>query len=273
MRGHALLLAAAFLFPLRDRPSFAEDRIDWRRAARYLTLWGLVIGIVYAAVYRGSWRWFGEYQKLRIMPAIVLLIVDTGWCGYRPLVALARTFAGRAAGDANGVVSLPTTLALLLTTLLKFGLFVFLPVGAIPYAADWREHIGPLYPDVIYRPLVLMPLWGRWGMMMALCIGRIGPAGSGRIRQMAGGLRLSEVMLHWLPIALLTVAYSSPDAKYLAQGVVIALVVLVITYLAGFVMALRRGGQDESTVSATGLFAELGFLVLYLPIARAIHSY
>jgi cobalamin synthase len=272
-REPAVLLAARFLFP---RPAFSEaidEQPAWRRTARWLTLWGLVIGIGYAAVYRGSWKWFGEYQKLRLLPPIVLLMVDLGWCGYRQIIALA-TLVGRKAGGSQGASpDVPALLALTLFTLFKFGMLLTIPFGAQPHPADWREYLGPLYPAVIYRPLILMPLWERWGLLLAMCIGRVAPQGSARLKAMAGGLKLSEVIIHWLLIATLTVSYISPTPFDLAYGVVIALAVLVLTYLINFALTRQAGGQNETTIWATGLVAELAFLVMYLPIARAIYSY
>jgi len=67
---------------------------------------------------------------------------------------------------------------------------------------------------------------------------------------------------------LLTVAYSSPGPVHLAYGVVIALGVLVVSYLASFALARQYDGQTETTVLAAGLAAELAFLILYLPLAR-----
>ncbi|GMV97443.1 MAG: hypothetical protein AMXMBFR83_18010 [Phycisphaerae bacterium] len=266
-------LAAGFLLPWPDSPRLDDQQPNWRRAARWLTLVGLLIGVAYAVVYRGSWKWFGEYHRLRLLPAAVLLIADLGWCGHRQAAAWSRLVTRLGRAPAPGQPDVRAALTLMLVGLLKFGFFLTIPIGATPYPADWREHLGPLYPGVIYRPIVLMPLWGRWGILLAMSIGRVSDSGSGRLKAMAGGLRLFEAILHWCPIALLTVAYVSPDDQHLANGVVIALAVLVATYLANFTLALRFGGQDEDTVAATGLVAELAFLALYLPIARAIYGY
>lgn len=276
-RSPAPLLLAWFLLPLQpdvvDKPATA-----WRHAARWLPLWGLAIGIFYAALYRGTWKWFGEFHNLRLVPPVVLLIADFAFFGYRQIAAAVTLVDGRGSGtlkpttDRAGL-GLPGQLALVLIALLKFVMLVVLPIGAVVWPADWRQHLGPLYPGVIYRPLILMPLWGRWAMMLALSIGRVSSDGSERLRQMAGGARLLQIMGWWLLIALLTVAYSSPLVGHLRYGILIALAMLLVTYLTSFALARLCNGQTEATVSTAGLIGELAFLAAYLPAARAIHWY
>ncbi len=269
---HTLLLLSRFLLPIENRPA-TEAPSAWSKTARWLPLWGLAIGILYAIIYRGAWKWFGEYQHLRLLPPVALLIADFGFFGYRQLAAAVSLFDRRSPGSPAAGLTLPATLALLLIVLLKFAMLVVLPAGAVIWPADWRQHLGPLYPAVIYRPLVLMPLWGRWAMMLALCIGRISPEGSDRLRHMASGARLAVIIGWWSAIALLTVAYSSATLNHLAYGILISLAVLLATYLTSFTLARRHGGQNETTVAATGLAGELALLIFYLPVARAIYWY
>jgi cobalamin synthase len=268
----SFLLVTRFLFPLRDEP-LSEPASAWAGTGRWLPVWGLAVGIVYAVVYRGAWKWFGEYQHLRLLPAVALLIFDFAWFGYRQLAAGVEVLGRRQPGAAVSGAEFRSVLAVMLIGLFKFSMLLALPAGAVIWPADWRQHLSVLYPSVIYRPLVLMPLYGRWAMMLALCIGRVSPGGSERLRQMAGGARLSAIIVWWFFIGLLTVAYCSPDWGHLQYGVVIALTVLVAAYLAGFTLARRYDGQTETTVAAAGLIGELSFLAFYLPVARAIYWY
>lgn len=226
--SHPILLLSRFLLPIENRPA-TEAPSAWSKTARWLPLWGLAIGILYAIVYRGAWKWFGEYQHLRLLPPVALLIVDFGFFGYRQLTAAVSLFDRRPPGMPPAGLPLPATLALILIVLLKFAMLVVLPAGAVIWPADWRQHLGPLYPAVLYRPLVLMPLWGRWAMMMALCIGRVSPDGSDRLRHIAAGTRLTMIVGWWFLLALLTVTYSSATPYHLAYGVVISLAILLTT--------------------------------------------
>lgn len=269
----ALRLAAQFLLPLNSfgAPERPTDAAGWSKAALWFPLYGLAVGILYAAVYRASWKWFGEYERLRLLPVALVLMADLGFCGYRQLAATVRLLAGRAPRPID--LGPPASVAVALAVLLKFMMLLSLPVGAYPWPADWREHLGPLFPAVIYRPLVLMPLWGRWALLLAMSLGRMTPQSPAPLRDMAGGVRLAAMMAWWLATTLLTIAYSSAAITHLAHGVVIALGVLVSTYLASFWMARRSGGQNEDTVLATGLVAEIAFLAFYLPVARLIYWY
>ena len=266
------LLAARFLFPLPDRPG-AEASPAWRRSVLWLPAWGLAIGILYTLVYRGAWRWFGEQQHLRLLPPFIVLIADFSWFGYRQLAAAIEVFNRHPPATATGALRLPGAVAVLLLGLFKYLLLLALPAGPMAFNADWRQHFSVLYPGVIYRPLVLMPLWGRWAMLLALCIGRVSPGSAQRLRHLAGGARLTAVVGWWFLTGLLTVAYTSPEPLHLAYGVVISLGVLVVAYLASFALARRYDGQTETTVLAAALIGELTFLIFYLPVSRSIYWY
>ncbi|GMU23999.1 MAG: hypothetical protein AMXMBFR13_40760 [Phycisphaerae bacterium] len=272
-------LAAGFLFPLRDE--HRDDEAAWRRAAGWLPVWGLLIGVAYSIVYRASWRWFGEFERFRLMPVACLLLADLVWCGYRLIASLVTVVDHKAAGQDSGPgaagtgarPSLSATLAVGLVVLFKLTMLLSLPLEVQVWPADWRSHLGPLYPYVIFRPLVLMPLWGRWGMMLAISMGRAGPAATIRLQNMMGGTRLPAVMLYWVLAGALTVFYLSPTLGHLASGIVVAIGVLLAAYLTSFALSRRAGGQTEATIRVAGLSAELSFLAFYLPIASAIYWY
>ena len=200
--GAAFRLAGRFLLPLD--PAVDAQHPSWTRAAVWLPVWGLLIGVVYAASFRVTWLWLGEYQRMRLAPMVILLAFDVGFFGYRLLDGAARLLAmrpGRASIEPQPA-SLPTALVpvvvlVVLAVLGKFALLAALPAGAVPYPADWREHLHTLYPYVIFRPLILMPLWGRWGILLASSIGRVSPAAATRMGRLAEGNSLTIVLLYW----------------------------------------------------------------------------
>jgi cobalamin synthase len=265
------LLAGRFLFPF-DQGRYADES-DWRYAGRWLVLWGLLIGAFYAVVFRGAWRWFGEYEKLRLGPVAVILALDLAWCGYRLISSVAVVAAGkddRGNDTSNGVAVL---VAVVVIVIFKLALLLSLPMGGRVWPADWRNHFWPLYPYATYRPLILMPLWGRWAMMLAMSIGRIAPHGSNRLRRMAEGNNLLRIMVYWLIGSGLTVVYCSASSEHIPRGIVIGLAVMVASYLSSYMLARRAGGQTEAAICVSGLVGELTFLVFYLPIARDIYWY
>lgn len=271
----ALGLAGRFLLPFD--PAFHADHPAWRRAGAFLPVCGLFIGIMYAVVFSGVWRWLGEYQRIRFAPMAVLLVIDLGWLGYRLLQGLAAVWDSWRSRRTTSPIAVSPSLAavvlVMLFTVLKYALLLSLPYGAKTWPADWREHLWFLYPYVIYRPLILMPLWGRWAVLLATAIGRIAPGESDRFTTLAKGSSLKMVMLYWLAASLLTVLYCSPDRNHIGWSLLIGLGILMIAYLASFALSRRFGGQTEATVMAVGAVVEFTFLLIYLPMARLIYWY
>ena len=269
----AIALAARFLFHFDDQKS--DDQPAWRTAAHWFIFWGVMIGLFYALAFRGGWRLFGEYNRLRLVPMVLILAIDLVWCGNRLLIGAVHLTSNRRAEGRNPSEPINTQaiLLLVLVILLKYALLLSLPYGARRQPLDWREQLGIFYPDVLYRPLILMPIWGRWAMTMALVIGRIAPASSNRLQQMASGMTLSRLMLQWLGCSTLTVMYCCGAGEHLARGVFIVVGVMLAAYLVSFVLARRAGGQTEATVCATGLAGELAFLLVYLPVATNIYGW
>jgi len=272
-RRSAFRLAGGFVLPIgADR---GADNPRWSRVGLWLPVWGLLIGAAYAGSFRVIWLWLGEYQHIRLAPMALLLVVDAGFLGYRLLTGAAAVVSGWHArvGAGLGPPTLATLVFVILAVLVKFSLLVSLPAGAVTWPADWREHIRAVYPYVIYRPLILMPLWGRWAMLLAGTIGRVAPEGSDRLRLIGRGSRLLMVMGWWAAIAGLTVLYCSPTRYHIGWFILISLGMLLVAYLASFVLARRFGGQTESTVTAVGWGVEIAFLLVYLPVARYIYWY
>lgn len=266
-------LAGRFLLPFQA--AAFENSPRWRRVGVWLPVWGLIIGAFYAGAFRGLWFWLGEYQHIRLAPMVLLLVLDAGWLGYRLLAGAATVVATWS--DRSASMASPPTMAavlfLVLAVLVKFALLVALPAGAVTWPADWREHLRIFYPYVIYRPLVLMPLWGRWAVLLATNIGRAAPASSSRLQTVAEGSSLPSIMAWWAAISGLTVMYCSPSGYHVGWAMLISLSMMVVAYLASFVLARRYGGQTEATVTAAGWAVEMAFLLAYLPLARYIYWY
>ncbi len=163
-------------------------------------------------------------------------------------------------------------LALLLIVILKYAMLLALPLGA-DESYGWRQRFGILFPRPVYRPLVLMPLWGRWAAMLALCIGRPHPSEPSWLGRMAGGLRLPMILAGWIVCTALTMFYVTESPSNLPAGMVIGLAMLVLSYLVCFMLARRYRGVTRDTVLATALAAEFAFLIFYLPLIRSVFAY
>lgn len=268
----AFVSAGYFLLPLNGPRDPARP---WSRAGRWLGAWGLLTGIIYAVVFSVAWRWLGEYQHVRIAPMAFLLVIDLGFFGHRLLAGFTGLFAGPVSRTqpAEPIPAIATQTVIILLAILKYALLLSLPVGAVTWPADWRQYLGPGYPYVVYRPLILMPLWGRWAVQLAAIIGPPSASGSRAFQDLACGLSLRRVMLNWAGAAGLTILYCSPSLSHLAWPVMMSLGLLVAAYLVSFVLVRRDRGQTETTVLACGLACEYLFLLAYLPVARFIYWY
>ena len=277
--GHArsISLAAVFLLPVN--PQLRGEDPGWARAGRWLPLWGLVTGILYVGAFGLTWRYFGEYHGIRWIPAAAVLSVDLGFLGYRLLSGSIRLATGQKDADQRSQpLTLPATLIVALVAILKFALLVSLRRGTWQSAPSgvWDSifgHLGFLYPPPIYRPLILMPLWGRWAMSLTLSIGRASPEASPRLKSMASRPSLPSVFGQWLFCAVLTVIYCSGSGEHVARSIIIALNLLMVAYLASFALSRKENGQTEGTVTAVGLVGEVTFLALYASLSSAIYWY
>ena len=268
----AFLQAGRFLLPLDPRTDVAGEHD--RRSGHWFVPWGLLIGIVYAIVFSAGWRLFGEYHRMRLMPTVLLLIVDLAWFGNRLVAAGAALLTRRRdMNDIRAAAIVGAFLAILLIVLLKQALLLSLPYGARPQPADWRQYVGMIYPAPIYRPLILMPVWGRWAMMLAAAMGRPAPGASARTVRLAAGMNLRAVGAGWAGAMLLTLWFIPAPGVYLGHGVLVSVGTMVAAYFAAFLLGRRERGQTEDTILATGLAGELSFLLLYLPVASSIYLY
>lgn len=268
----ALALAAARSAASFLLPGISPSELPaWRTAGRWLVFWGVLIGVLHAGVMRVAWKAFGEYQFVRFVPMAAVLVVELTWTGYYLLRSLSSTIQ-RASGQAGPGLTLPVLVGVLAVTVLEYALLLSLPQGQMDWS-DWRARLGFLYPRPIYRPLILMPLWGRWGMTLAMCIGRSAPDASDRLKQMMTGITMRRILLYWFLITAVTVLYTSGSAGDLARGVVIGMGVILVAYMVSFSLGRARGGQDEATVGTAGLAAQLGFLLLYLPGVADVFRY
>lgn len=284
----AFRLAGRFLLPFSCAAHVENP--SWTRAAVWLPVWGLLIGIAYAAIFRLTWLWLGEYRGIRLAPMAPLLVFDVAFLGYRLMEGAATVITlwkrppqsqvelnvrdrEKEVGVASAVPWLPVAVLVVLAIISKFALLVSLPAGAVTYPADRRENLLFLYPYVIFRPLVLMPLWGRWAVLLASGIGRVAPDSHGPLRRMAQGNTLMMVMLYWGAATALTVMYCSPTGRHVGWSMLVSLGMLLVAYIISFGLARRFGGQTEATIWATGWAVELSFLLAYLPFARAIYWY
>jgi hypothetical protein len=241
---------------------------------------GLLTGLAWAGCFKLAWRVYGETANLRLIPALVVVLLECLLTGPFLALGLSRTvhlLAGvrptRGGTDPAAPLSPVGTLILGLTLLSEWVLIASIPVvsGWWPSTGDWRHHFNFLYPAPLYRPLVLAPLWGRWAILLAATIGRTARQADPTTVALCDAMRPRRVLLHCLlPFALTSVFFSR--GGNLLIGVVLGLLVFGVTYLVGVGMARRGGGQTRQSLYAAGQIAQLAFLALYRAFWPAIHG-
>jgi hypothetical protein len=260
--------AMRFLLPLGDDAADASP--GGQRAVHWFVPIGLFVGIVYAAIFGGVWSAYGEYFGLRLLPAAVLLVADAAFFGSRLIrgaCIMADEMAAPLTTPARGVR--PAVLVLVLWLLVKFALLLALPKGQTWAPGDWRRHWMFLYPQPVLRPLILMAVWGRWAVLLAMSLGRARPGEPRGLLAMIAGARLGIVLAWLVPCVALTVFFCSA-AKNTAAGLLVSGITLAVTYLLGVVFSWRLGGQTTASAHAAGAVGEMAFLFAYIPFGSRI---
>jgi hypothetical protein len=271
----SVMLAVRFLLPLPGHAEPANRR--WRSAGRWLLPVGIMCGLSYALVFAGAWRWFGEYQYIRWMPAAMVLAMDLGFGGYRLLAGTVRLWEPtHGSGGPHGGVTVPGLVAALLIVVTKYAAFVSLPLGRMnvaPFTGDTAGWEELWRPGVIYHPLILMPIWGRWAMGLALAVGRAAPQADEGLRRMIEGRAVLAALTGWVIAAGITLWLCSVSTRDLIRPMLVPPVVLLAAYATAFGLARRSGGQTQHTVAAVGMAGELSFLFVYLGAISPIYWY
>jgi hypothetical protein len=275
----SLGLALKFLLPIGDPPE--ADVAAWRRAAYWFLPIGLCIGLLWVGVFRAVWRLYGEeVTSLRLVPASAVVLVDVlffGYCLFTGLTATINALTGHRHArepEDNADVSLvmPAVMALLLVIVIELVLISAVRTGPWWWPSDWRRHLNFAYPRLIYRPLLLAPLWGRWAILLGASVGRtasrVHPAAA-NLSKAVGPAQVLGTFL--LPLAI-TAVYCSRSRNVII-GTIIALAVLGLTFVSSVIMARRGGGQTRRSMLAVGKIAELIFLGAFVGLSKYIRGW
>ncbi|MFO0973389.1 MAG: adenosylcobinamide-GDP ribazoletransferase [Phycisphaerae bacterium] len=245
---------------------------------------GLLVGLAWLGVFRATWRVYGEVDGLRVIPALAVVLLEALISG-RYLLLSAAQVADLLHAQANGRDAEPSlaapdatpgwhgTLILGLLLLAFWALLVSVPVVNPwwPEPEDWRSKFNWLYPRPIYRHLLLAPLWGRWGVLLAACLGRTARRTDATTQAFCRAASPARLLRHSILPVSLTCIYFSRERNFLI-GAVIGLAVLACSYLASVTLARRLGGQSRTTLLATGQIAQLAFLALYRAMWKTIYA-
>lgn len=213
------------------------------------------------------------------MPALAVVLLECCFCGVFLVLGTTRTIHILTSPrpltqplDKSSPFSQIATLALCLIVLSQFTLILSIP-NETPWwpSTGWRTRFNFLYPAPIYRPLLLAPLWGRWGLLVGACVGRAARSADDEFCAFSRSIRPVHLLAHaFLPLVL-SVVYCAREGNFLV-GIKLGLLVFGVTYLASVVMARRGGGQTRFSIYAAGQVAQLATLAIHRAFWAEIHG-
>lgn len=266
-------VAAAFSY-LYGRSSPQEIQSEPQPTLWPMSLFGLLIGLAWVGTFRGSWRVFGDLGGLRLIPGLAILGLDALVFGRCLFLSIAR-WASERQDDQSARRSQQfgawAAIVLIVALVSEFTIVLSLPnlSGWWPSSHDWRSWFNWMYPSPLYRPLLLAPLWGRWGIVVALCMGRAAADADPLTRSYIRSMRPIHLLLHSIVPVALTTIYCSRGGN-VVTGPLIAVIILVAAVVFATFAAYQREGQTRTTALATGLVTQLAFLIVYRGFWRLI---
>jgi cobalamin synthase len=255
-----------------------HDAADERTAAR-AWIWflpvGVLVGTAWLLTFRVAWRIFGEMGDVRLMPAVAVMVIDLLFVGRRlRAAALNVVETGNRQNTGNGAPRDSSRVALWASALLliEFALLASLPEGPWFRPDDWRRYLIWAYPDVIYRPLLLAPIWSAWGVLLAAGVGRMHPQADPFVTALGRSSQSHHTFVTFVLVAGLTSIYCVRRSNAML-GLIISLVVFAATFVASAELSRRRGGHTRDSLLSTGYVARLAFLICYVGFSETIQQW
>jgi len=273
----ALVNSSRYCVSLRTRETDAVDRPAVPAA---VTAWGLVSGLIFCAVFAGSWKYFGdiyfsEYSRLRLVPSAMVLLTSSV-LGFNQILGLAVTvdrlvLGGRASEtrtrEALSKITLAGLLAMMLIILLKFSALLAMPYHTPWWPGGWRRFFNPLYPRMHFRVLILMGLWGKASLLIAGAVGSQSPSIAAQDRVFRRAMGIKKLLINLIFVVGVTAIYFS-SGRNRGLGVLVSLSIFLVIYLASMIISRRQGGHDRYSMFACAELGEVGLLLTYLAISR-----
>lgn len=241
---------------------------------------GLIVGLIWVGCFRMTWWLYGETAGIRFIPGLTIVLVECLLTGPFLVLGLARTVhlltgthPRQSELDRASPLSPVGSLVLSLIVLAEWVLIAGIQVTPAwwPTPDDWRHYFNFMYPQPIYRPLLLAPIWGRWGILLGATIGRTARHADTETLAIVDAMRPTRLLRHTLLPVALTIIYCSRSSNFLT-GLLVSILVFAMTYFVSVAMARRGGGQTRQSLYAVGLMAQLSFLAIYRALWRLIEG-
>lgn len=274
--AYQMLSAIRYCVSMTER----DDEADVTPHGLAFTVWALVVGLLLCGAFAGSWKLFGdiyfaEWTRLRIIPPMVMVLVlcvlefkqllGVGITAERIVLGTPNT--GISTNDAVRQVTFVGVVAVVLTILVKFSLLLAMPDHLPWWPDDWRHVFNPLYPAMHYRVLILLALWGKAGLLVAASTGSQSPNIAVRDSELRRRIGIAELVFNLvLVVTVTTVYFSSVNGRSL--GLIVALVIFVVVYLASMFVSRYQGGHDHFSMLACAELGQIALLLGYHAISK-----
>ena len=244
--GYLMLVAGAADVAARTGRELAG--VCWQVWA-LSALWGIGQAWLWAL----AWRVFGDYSGLPLLPTALITALTFTWIYRRAAMSLAESALGRQERH------LVVTALVVVWVLILLGLQGWHPDWPVSYPL-WIRWARPM---AVFRPLILAPLWGAWGMMITCLFSRpsftMQPAVAAYAKRcgpvpVAAAMAVNLAMSLWYFNYLPWVQAAIPCAT------------AVVALVSG--LALSRGGRrlTRRVLLANNLVSQLAFLLAYVAV-------
>lgn len=263
MTRKTFIAAAHGLHWLTHRPGYmlltaAEEGLAEEPPGRFARAWlsVMVVSILWGccSVVLWSWTWglFRDFSGIPLMPTAVVLAIGLLGLYARSVLVLAESLVGRDGRQAVAVAVLVTVWALML-------------LGIRSWNPDFPHHLPPALqwtrPRMMFRALLLAPIWGGWAMLLAGQFCRPSARTEPVVAAFARGCGAMTATIVLAVLVLVTVTYYN-NLPWTQLS--ISATPVIVAAAGGALLCRRWGGLCRSALLATNMLTQIAFLLAYL---------
>ncbi len=249
--GWTRLRSACRVLCASDRHLACTPDVAFRRAGSALMLISFLIGVGFVGVWMGVGWLFGDaYSDMPLHPALAVWGVCVLWLYRRGIVAVGRLLLPRSPAMLWLVMGVAFYVLLLALGRRGDDLSVWMPT-------QW-EWLRPRSPR--YRILILAPLWGAWGMLLATKLYRPNRRTEPATVAMTDGTGALATVA-WLVLLLAATSWWLSFRPWLPLGVSLGAIGTVLLASLGF--WFRAGGLCRAMLLGVNIVTQMAVLAVY----------
>ncbi len=267
------------IFPEYSLDANQPEFIEKSYSSFMMILWGVLYGLILSVVFAISWKCFGdiyfsERSRLRLIPSIFILFIGC-LVNFNQLLGIGKTIDRLVGCNETGIngnrcsyfLLLPGILAIFMFILIKFSALLAMPYHAPWWPADWRRFFNRFYPQMHFRVLILLGMWGKLGFIIACSTGQTSAEIDDVSKAIRRGAKIRSLLGNIALVFIITAIYFS-SWRNRAMGLLVSFVIFLAVYLVSMIISWRLKGHDKYSMFACSELAEVLLLLAYLAVAR-----